>query len=307
MPQTRSSREVGARSRSGCGEDELPLGRHAGAHGDVLVADEAQRLGRRPRLAREDDRRAVRELVPHAGHVADVRERQHDEPPVAGLGELADVARDRGHALVVVDRALRRAGRPAGPDDARRVGGRRCAGAPTRGAGSRPSAFPSSETWSTWPASAPSGISAPSPRTVTAGSRPLEDAHLLAHAEPEVDRGGDRPGPQRAEVAGGELDRGPEHQAHDVAGPHAEVDQRGGEAVGGPVEPRVGGPLLAVDVRLALGVLAGRDRAGGRRCVAALTAADTTGSGSAPSEAGQTGSGARSAATIRFRPSRLAW
>ena len=46
------------------------------------------------------------------------------------------------------------------------------------------------------------------------------------------------PARERAEVAGGELDRGAEHEAHDVAGPHAEVEQRGREPVGGPVEPR---------------------------------------------------------------------
>ena len=37
----------------------------------------------------------------------------------------------------------------------------------------------------------------------------------------------------------------------DVAGRDAEVEQGRREAVGGAVEPRVGDPLLAVDVRLA--------------------------------------------------------
>ena len=122
MPHTRTS-EKSVRARSGWARTSSHC---VGTPVPIVMRSSRmsrKRLGCRPRLAGEHDRRAVRELVPHPGHVADVREGQHDEPAIAGLGELAHVARDRGHALVVVDRALRRAGGAARPDDARGIGG----------------------------------------------------------------------------------------------------------------------------------------------------------------------------------------
>ena len=62
-----------------------------------------------------------------------------------------------------------------------------------------------------------------------------------------------------AEVARRELDRVREHQAHDVARPHSEVEERGGEPVGRAVEPAEVDTLVLVDVRLAAGVV-GRGR-----------------------------------------------
>ncbi len=259
------------------GEHQLPLRRHARAHRDVLLADEAQRLGRRPRLAGEHDRGAVRELVPHAGHVADVGEGEDDEPAVARLGELAHVPRDRGHA----DRGRRP--RPSARRWCR--SSTRC----TRGRSAAIAGEPSRERRPAERGAELGDVEHLARRRHRRGSRrrrrgrsrrgsgAVEDARLLVDAEPQVDRGGDGAGPQRAEVAGGELDRGPEHQADDVAGPHAEVEQRGGEPVGGPVEPGVGDALLAVDVGLAVGVLDAPRPAAGRRSFAALTTADITG------------------------------
>ena len=72
--------------------------------------------------------------------------------------------------------------------------------------------------------------------------------------EPQVDRGGDRADAQRAEVAGGELDRRRQQERDHVAALHAEVEQRRGEPVGGAIEPSVGDALVGVDVGLAVGI-----------------------------------------------------
>ena len=110
----------------------------------------------------------VGELVPHAGHVADVRERQHDETAVAGCGQLADVARDRRLALVVEHRALGRAGRAARPHDARRVG--RVEVREAAAGGSAANALPARRRGPPGRRRRPSGTTAPSPTTVTRGS-----------------------------------------------------------------------------------------------------------------------------------------
>ena len=206
MPPTRSC-EKSVRARSGCASTSSHCVGTPGAHRDALVADEAQRLGRRPRLAGDHDRRRVRELVPHARHVADVREREHDEPPVPGsvswpmLREIAGLAlrgrRPRPSARRSSRSSTRcRWGRSASSvREALAAGRRRSArlervDARGRGRGRRPS-----------------GSSAPSPRTVTWDRVRARMLACLVRTEPEVDRGGDRADAQRAEVAGGELDR----------------------------------------------------------------------------------------------------
>ena len=170
--------------------------------------------------------------------VAEVRERQRVQEPVVAGGEVADVAGDGGHRVVRVDRALGRAGGAAGPDDAHRIARTRSPAAAAGGSAAKASF--SSSTGRTRPGSTPSGTVAPSPTTVTAGS--VRATMLACSAGPRrrLIGGGDRAGPGRAEVAGRELDRRRGSSGTTTSpGLHAAVEERGGESVGGAVEPAV--------------------------------------------------------------------
>ena len=186
-----------------------------------------------------------------------MRERQREEPAVTGPCELADVARDDLHRSVVVHGALGLTGCSARPDDARGIGRRQL--------GERLRRLSAECVAELGDVDLGAHIHAVGKLDAVADDRDrrlraLENARLLARAEPKVDRGRDRARAQRAQVARGEFDRRRQQQAHDVARRHAPVDERGGEAVGGAVQPGVRDPLLAVHVRLAIG-MRGRRRA----------------------------------------------
>ena len=179
-------------------EHERPLRGDAGGHRDALLADQPQRTPR-PTTAR---RRAPASCRSRARPTCGSCSRR---ARTAGRGAgghrvavsspmLREMTAMRG---VVVHRALRlrRSSRSSRRCTRRRSGSRSGSDWRRRPA---PNARPSSETWSRLPASTPSGSSTPSPTTVTTGSRALEDARLLARAEPQVDRGRDRTRTQRA-------------------------------------------------------------------------------------------------------------
>ena len=162
-------RHVGRRT-SGCGEHQRPLRGHALGHGHPLLLDEAQGVAGLPRRGRDDRGDRPLQLVPHAGHVADVGEGQRREPAVAVGAQRPGAARHGRQVVVVEHRALGHAGGAAGPHDGHRVG--RVERAVSRAGGVE---------------LAPRGATSSSSVITTAGRGLLDDACDLGRAEPRVD------------------------------------------------------------------------------------------------------------------------
>ena len=239
IPATRS-REKSVRLDVGMLEDELPLGGHARRHRDALVADEAQRLGGGPRLAREHDRRARWRARPTSAscsrRAGTAARRAAGRRAACSSPMLREIAAWRSWSYTAPFGAP---GRPARPHDAGRVGRVE----PRAGARVRRRAKAS---LSAVDGDHVAGVrrrrgrDARRPRTVTTGSLRATMLACSLDAEPQVDRGGDRADPERAEVAGGELRRRREHQARRRRRARRPwSSERGGEAVGGAVEPSV--------------------------------------------------------------------
>ena len=102
--------------------DQLrPLRRHTLAAGDALLHHEVEQRFRRPDAGQQHARDHERHLVPDLVHVAGMRERQRHGSAVEGHTEDAAHLGRRPERPMVEPRALRRAGGPARPHDARGV------------------------------------------------------------------------------------------------------------------------------------------------------------------------------------------
>ena len=235
-------------------EDEPPLRRHSLADGDTFVLHQLQRVDRLPRCRRNDRRDDVRDLLPWARHVADVRERQRCEPPIEGRDHGAGAERDRREVVVIEHGSFRETGRAAGPHDRNgvgRQGGRQ---------GRRVQPFSPGER-------RPRHQVAHVARDVHIVGRDEhawrgrgDDVLDLPWTEAGVDAGRDRAQTHGCLVTDRIVDGRRQQERDDVAGAHTGLGKRRRDAIGGAIPLRERHAAFAFDVRLVCRILLG-DRA----------------------------------------------
>ena len=114
--------EVGT-GEVGVGEHQGPLGGHTLPDRDPLRAQQVDGRYGGPRLGRDHRGDAVGDLVPGAGHVADMGKRQRRQPSVTGTGQHVRACRHGLQVGVVEHRPLGYARGPTGPHDGDGVAG----------------------------------------------------------------------------------------------------------------------------------------------------------------------------------------
>ena len=256
----------------GMGQHERPLGGDPLPDGHPFLHQQGDGGGGRPRLRRDHGGDAVGDLVPGAGHVADVGEGQRGEPAIAGMGEHVGAGGHGGQVGMVEDRSFGDTGRAARPHDGDRIPGRQ--GGEARGGGSGRLGQ-----GGTGHEVAGAGGNGSVGHEVGVHhrhhrSRPGDDRRLLGRAQAEVEARRHRPEAGRRLVADGVVDRRRQQKADHIALGHAPGGQQSGDPIGGGVPLGEGEPPAAVgagrdhphrpglghlDIRLDLGIHVGGD------------------------------------------------